>query len=354
MKIAVVGGGVTGLFLAYRLSGKGHRVTVFEKEKEAGGIVSTFDFEGVRLEKFYHHFFSNDSHLIGLLGELGLSDRMVWARSSMGFYTGGKLFPFTSPLDLLSFPAIPLAARLRTGLLTFKSKAVRDWRELAGISGKEWLLKEIGEEAYRVVWEPLLVSKFGRFHEQVPASWIWARLAARARSRKIFSERLGYLKGSLRELVGALAQKIQERGGEILLSTPVTDLSRLAAFDKIIFTMAPPLVDRIVRLKKFPDYLGDICVVLKFSRPLSRFYWINIGDRALPFCAVVEQNNAFDEEKYRGKRAVYLSNYLDRGDPLWKKRTAKYTSSFCRDCGPFSPGSRRRISRSSASLTPSR
>ena len=38
MKIAVLGGGFTGLTAAYYLAKKNHKVAVFEKEKQLGGL----------------------------------------------------------------------------------------------------------------------------------------------------------------------------------------------------------------------------------------------------------------------------------------------------------------------------
>jgi protoporphyrinogen oxidase len=132
MRYAIVGGGITGLSLGYFLAKDGHKVSIFEKEDRLGGLAATFHFEGTEIERFYHHFFSSDSELTGLIAELGMENDLVWARSSMGFYAGGKIYPFTSPFDLLAFSAIPFISRLRLGLLTFKSRMIRDWSRLAG------------------------------------------------------------------------------------------------------------------------------------------------------------------------------------------------------------------------------
>lgn len=46
MKIAIIGAGISGLYLGWKLSGKGHGVTIFEKEKEAGNKVCSGLFSG--------------------------------------------------------------------------------------------------------------------------------------------------------------------------------------------------------------------------------------------------------------------------------------------------------------------
>ena len=337
MKTAIIGGGITGLSLAYFLSKKGQCVTVFEKTAELGGLAATFPFENTRLEKFYHHLFSTDREIIQLIFELGLFDKLVWSRSSMGFYVKGKIHPFTSPLDLMRFPAVSWSSRIRLGLLSLRSKGRKDWERLSGVRAKEWLIGEIGEEAYRVVWEPLLFSKFGKHHENVPASWVWARLNARARSRGLFSERLGYLKGSFQVLVDALAESVKKSGGEIVLSRPIEKLSDLSSYDKIVFTMAPPLVAKIANIGEPVKYLGNICAVLETEDKISDYYWTNIGEGDFSFCAMIEHNNAFRDRDYNGKRAVYFSNYLEHDDPLWEMKDEDILKAYLKDLKRIKP-----------------
>ncbi|MFA4905306.1 MAG: FAD-dependent oxidoreductase [Candidatus Margulisiibacteriota bacterium] len=316
MKIAIVGGGVTGLSLAYFLTKKGKRVTVFEKEPYLGGLASTFPFQNTRLEKFYHHLFSSDREMLRLITELGLLSEVVWSRSSMGFRTKGKSYPFTSPFDLLYFSAISPWSRIKLGLLSLKSKRIKDWQKLSSIRASDWLKAEAGEEAYRVVWEPLLLAKFGKYANEVPAGWVWARLNARAASRGLVSERLGYLRGSFQVLWDTLAKKL-----EIVRSHPIEKTDELSQFDKVIFTNAPAGI----------KYLGNICAVLETEQKISDYYWLNIGEPGFAFCAVIEHNLAFGDEHYCGKRAVYLSNYVNQDDPLWNMNDEEVLKRYLRD-----------------------
>jgi protoporphyrinogen oxidase len=60
-RIAIIGGGLTGLVAAYRLSQKGHRITIFEKSNDLGGLMGGFEINGTNLEKAYHHIFKTDT-----------------------------------------------------------------------------------------------------------------------------------------------------------------------------------------------------------------------------------------------------------------------------------------------------
>ncbi len=104
MKVGIIGGGVAGMTAAYRLIQRGHRVALYEASPFLGGLVRTFDVGGGRLESFYHHIFSTDTTIAGLIEELGLGDRLVWRDSKVGFYRGGRLYDFVTPLDSIPVP----------------------------------------------------------------------------------------------------------------------------------------------------------------------------------------------------------------------------------------------------------
>ncbi len=68
MKIAILGAGFTGLTAAYQLVKKGHEVTVFEKDALPGGLAVGYQEKAWEwsLEKHYHHWFTNDTHVLDL------------------------------------------------------------------------------------------------------------------------------------------------------------------------------------------------------------------------------------------------------------------------------------------------
>ena len=77
MKIAIIGAGYGGMAAAYDLRKAGHDVTIFEAAEAVGGLASGFkelhwDWS---VEKFYHHWFASDKHMLGLIDELGKKKR---------------------------------------------------------------------------------------------------------------------------------------------------------------------------------------------------------------------------------------------------------------------------------------
>ena len=122
MNIAIVGAGITGLSAAYDLTGAGHTVTVYEARPNAGGLASGFRDErwDWPLDRFYHHWFASDEHVIRLVQELGAVDRLLFRRPTTSLLVHGRIYPLDSPVRSLEFiPISPLhrAVRVRPHIL---------------------------------------------------------------------------------------------------------------------------------------------------------------------------------------------------------------------------------------------
>ncbi len=339
MKIGVVGGGLTGLTAAYHLSKKGHRVVLFEREPYLGGQASTFEVEGTPLERYYHHIFTGDAEMMELLEELGLMRRMEWLASKVGFFYQGEIYDFVTPFDLLSFKPLGIWQRIRAGLVTLYLQRFGDWRELEDFTAQEWMRRYAGEQAYEVIFHPLLRAKFGEYSDRVTMAWLYSKFKDRvgSRSKGLAKELLGYMKGSFQPFIDALADGITSRGGEILTGAAVDKLavdgSRLVGavageswpLDRVIATVpsfvfleiAPDLPADYANRLRDVSYQSALCLVLKLKRSLSRIYWLNISDASFPFVGAIEHTNLIPPENYNGKHILYLSNYVSSSDPLY-------------------------------------
>ena len=163
LEIAVIGGGVSGLSAAYFLSKQGHKVTVFERDETPGGLASSFDFGGAPIEKYYHFICTGDSDLIDLCHEISIADDLCWRDTKMSFLYEGKLYPFGTPLDLLFFKPVGLLGRLRFGFNVMYARSLKYWEKLENEFASTWLIRHIGQQAYDVIWKPLLQIKFGEY-----------------------------------------------------------------------------------------------------------------------------------------------------------------------------------------------
>ena len=364
MRFGVIGGGVGGLGAAYELTKAGHFAAVYERAPFLGGLASTFDVGGGRLERFYHHLFLSDTTIIDLLGELGLGDRLIWEKSKVGYLTDGRIHPFSTALDLLRFTPVPFLDRIRMGLVTLYLQRVRDWRKLEGVTAAAFMRRWAGERNYRAIWEPLLRGKFTIYAEDLGMPWLWSKFATRVASRRgpLGAERLGYISGSWQVLVDELERRIVEAGGEVhagagvrriqTLDSAVTGLvldgdggEQEVPFDAVIATVPsfvlPNLVDLpedYAQMTRSIDYEGAVAVIWVLNRSLSPIYWLNVADEDIPFMLVLEQTNLVPPSEYGGKHVVYTANYVTRDDPRWGMSEEEIVAGYIPHLRKINPG----------------
>ena len=339
-RVVVVGAGFSGLAAAYELVQRGFRPIVLEAESEVGGLAAAFQVDGARVERFYHHWFTNDQYVIELLRELGLEDRVLYKPTRTGMYFANQIYRLSTPLDVLRFPALPVSDRMRLGLTVLRARRVRNWREIDHLSAAEWLRRLGGDRAFRVVWEPLLRGKFGPHAEDVSAAWFWSKLRLRGGSRGARGEeQLAYFRGGFASLADELLDRITRGGGQVRLKTPalglVTEKGQVTAVeseagqiqaDAVILTPALPIIAKLMRPHVSPayadqigaiDYLANVCVVLELTRSLSEFYWMNVNDPEFPFVGVIEHTNLDQADPAGRRHIVYFSRYLPASDPVF-------------------------------------
>ena len=346
--VAVVGGGFAGLSAAMAAARGGARVVLLEADTSLGGLGGTFTFaDGVEVEKFYHHWFTNDEHVPQLVDELGMTGDVVTMASRTGMYLNGRIWSLSTPLDLLRFRALPLRDRVRLGLSTLQVRRVKDWAAIEQLSIREWLEPLCGRRAYAQVWEPLVRAKFGKYADDISAVWMWKKLVLRGSTRgSAGQEQLAYFKGGFGRLAAAIGDDITARGGQVRLGSAVlrvdVDGDRVTGLrtadgtvqaDAFVFTPAFPIIadafedagpaEWVASLRRV-QYLGNLCLVLRLTRSLSDTYWLNVNDPGFPFVGVIEHTNFDSPAHYGGDRIAYLSRYLDTDDPAWSMSDEQY------------------------------
>jgi protoporphyrinogen oxidase len=340
VRIAVIGAGVTGLVAAHRLTAAGHDVDVYERWQGLGGMAATLDVGGGHLlERYYHHLFTTDRHIAALYDELGLE--IEWRPSSVAMFAHGRQWPFTTPGDLLRFRPLGPVDRVRMGLAVLALQRRADRAPFEQVSARAWIEKWMGRGAWREVWGPMLRGKFGERADQIAMVWLWSKLRLR-RGEDSREEKLGYPTGSWEPLFEALRERIEARGGRVLIDRPAVRIApgfevtfgargsfRIGhdprrfepagseRYDRVLATVPNDVFARLTDLPEPPiEYFAALCLLLELDRPFSDFYWTNVADRELPFVGLIEHTNFIEPERYDGRRFLYVANYLEHGHEL--------------------------------------
>ncbi len=323
-KIAIVGAGISGLYLAYRLSSK-NKVIVFEKNNQVGGLASTFQSDNWSwpLESFYHHFFTSDKKLISLLKELSLS--FFWQKPTTAIWQNEKVNDFSSPQDLFTFPEISFFDKVRLGGTLGLLKIIPNYRLIPKKEASKLFPLLMGKTSYQKIWEPLMRGKFGSFQNRIPAVWLWARIKKRSTS-------LGYPKGGFSQITNCLVQKIKTQGGQIKTNFPITRATQLAGFDKIIFTTPKITFQQIFKEKPLCQvaYLASLNLIISSPQPLfeDSLYWLNITDPSFPFVAIINHSGLVSSKKYNNSFPIYLGGYYQQNDPIMKESAQEVFTKF--------------------------
>ncbi|MHB8626252.1 MAG: NAD(P)/FAD-dependent oxidoreductase [Aggregatilineales bacterium] len=346
--LAIIGGGIMGLTLAYRLSQQGIKVTLYERSDNPGGLASFFMVNGARVDRFYHTILSSDTSMHALIQETGVADKLHFTETKQGFYDNGKLYPFNTPRDLMLYPPLNLFQRFRLGLQVIYAQFESDWRKIDQIPVKNWLIRVSGRGVYEKVWAPLLRAKFDTTASDVPATYIWSRLRRMMGTRQgvTSKEMMCYLENGYYTLIEAMAAHCEQLGVEICLNTAVQEIAIengravgvrinnvLMAYSAVISTVPSPILKSLIPaapdtfgdLLAKQEYLGVICPLLILKESLMPYYVLNITDPSIPFTAVVETTRLIDPQYVKGQHLVYLPKYIapDNAMAKWSDEQIK-------------------------------
>ena len=365
--IGILGGGILGLSAAYAslLAGLGD-VVVYEAQAEPGGLAATFKLGKTRLERFHHFICHIDRSIMEQMRDFGLESHLAWRECRMGIFAKERIYDFTTPADLLAFDALDVLSRLRLGASMFFLQHIKRWEPLERVPASRWLRRWAGRRSYETVWAHLMQSKFNGYEDEIPLSWLWARTRRRAGSKRPGSslEHFGYVKGSVAVLIDEYLRRIAKLGGSVKLGCPVArlSLSRSGGFivshengqdhhSLIVSTLPLPSLLSVSDFLPQPyraslaaiRYQTVLNVVLVLELPLSKFFWLNIADRSIPFPGIIEYSNLRPTSEFGGKSIIYLPNYLPANHRLNSLSNEQLVQEYIEALGKVFPRFRREM-----------
>jgi protoporphyrinogen oxidase len=347
----IVGGGLLGMTLAYRLAEQGQRVQIVEAQPDLGGLASAWQLGPVTWDRHYHVTLLSDSFTRALLRELGIEQELEWVETRTGFYANGTLHSLSNSLEYLRLPVLGWIDKLRLAATIVYASKITDWRRLEAIPVTDWLIRLSGRRTFERLWLPLLRAKLGDHYQRASAAFIWATIARlyAARRTGLKKEMFGYVHGGYDRTIKRFAARLNEMGVQIECGRPIVRIEQHGGqheieyrdqgrerFDKVVVTTSCATASRVCadldtverqKLKDIP-YMGIVCCSLLLNRPLDNYYLTYLTDDWVPFTAVVEMTAMVDPARLQNHSLVYLPKYVDSNDPLFSANDAEIEETF--------------------------
>jgi oxygen-dependent protoporphyrinogen oxidase len=313
-RVAVIGGGISGLTLAYELNERAERlpgsleVLCFEKSSRAGGNLQTTQDGGYLCEWGPNGILDDSPATMTLISRLGLESERLPANAEARrryLYRNGKLHElFLEPKKMLRSPVLSLTGKLRAVGERWVSK-----RSLDGATDDETVYdfarRRLGREAAETLIDAMVsgiwagdtqkLSAAAAFPkmvqmEQEHGGLIRAMMARRGSGKKRPHATLNSFKGGMRTLPEALAAAI---GPQLTLNRAVRSISDLGDRGfRILFESGTPAdVDAVVLATAAPV---SATLLEEMDAPLANFL------RRIPYAPIVVAHLGFVEDSVAG------------------------------------------------------
>ena len=248
-RVAVVGGGLTGLAAAHRLVELGLAPVVFEAAPRAGGIVATHREGPLVLEEGPDSFLTEKPEAIALIERLGLAEKLQGTRP--GFRNSfvvreGRLVPTPRGFYLLAptrlgpvftSPLFSLGGKLRMALEPLLPADGRNRDESFDESLASFVTRRLGRETLERIAQPMVGGIYGADPDDLSLAATFPRFLALERahgsvirglknaSAPASGPRYGLfatLEGGMQTLVDALLARV---GGAVRANTPARTIA---------------------------------------------------------------------------------------------------------------------------------
>ena len=160
-KIVIIGGGITGLSVAWKLSENGYDVTVIESDKSIGGLAKTIEIEKYFFDIGPHSFFSEDEEVFKRVMNLFESEpnEIPYAKRSVKMLFKGKYvdYPLSAKSILQMGFLSPILCSLsftKSYISTYASSLFIKKKENQNLTVKQWAIENFGKYLYLNFFKP--------------------------------------------------------------------------------------------------------------------------------------------------------------------------------------------------------
>ncbi len=275
MRVAIVGGGISGLATAFRLFEVGIDSVIFESEPHLGGKVQSERRDGYLVEHGPNGFLSSRETVVTLARDVGLGDQLLPAHEDAKdryLFVDGRLQKLPgSPPALLTNPVLSFGARLRI-LWEYFVKRRRDETEETVF---DFTARRLGREAASRLVDAMVTGIYAGDPKQLSLRAAFPRLAMMerefggvirgmialrkaARARGEGPARLTCFAGGLGDLIQGLSARLDDHqirlNQRVSAVTPGADSgwavksvgAETESFDAVVMTTPTPVTAGLV------------------------------------------------------------------------------------------------------------
>ena len=267
MKFAVIGGGITGLFIASQLS-MHNDVHLFEANNRLGGRVHTvFKGNDVTFETGAGRFNRNHKRLFRLLRNLNLVDKVTPISNERNYYHNGKEANYDALVKRTLFDVIVAAKNNYTN------------EQLKSITLKDFMVSIVGSKTTDEI-----INAFG-YQSEFETQNAYTSLHVFEHD---FNDDIKYygLNGGLSQITTALHSKMHNQGCIIHMNTKVVDydpnrnilkyesngMTKTEVFSKVVFCVTKDTLSKFNTLLFHDGMLSNLLKNSIESEPLNRMF----------------------------------------------------------------------------------
>ncbi len=158
MKVAIIGAGISGLTLAYRLKTYGIETEIFEANTSSGGYIQSLKEGGYLIEAGPQSFLNTEPMTLQLISDLNLNSQLLFANpdSRLRYIYYNNVLNKIHPISLIKSNYISLKAKARVLLepITFLQKTIENE------SVESFFARRFGQEITNKIIRPLCIGIF--------------------------------------------------------------------------------------------------------------------------------------------------------------------------------------------------
>ena len=326
-RVAVLGGGISGLATAMLLLERGYEVRVLEASDRVGGLARSFKWHGFDCDIAPHRFFTRDREVYERVE--ALVPLVHHRRRSRIFIAGRKVQDPVNPLELVLRLPPRVSIRLVLGYL-FKPRLPEDSFEHVALS-------RFGKGLYEHFFKPYTQKMFGVPPSEISVEWARQKLRvsglrdAVRRDTKIYFSQFHYPQTGG---YGAISEAIYNRVADhVELEARVEGLTlegdsiatviyrrggreHALACDRVVSTIPATVLGRLLGHRFSLRYQQVALVYLLVDRPqVMPYHWVYFADLDVAINRLAEFKNFADREAPADRSVMVAEVTLDVADP---------------------------------------